>query len=300
MSTRRMNMQATPAAEAPVPTTATAIVQAQKAFAQAIASVSEADGAAVIAKDNLDGANTTKTALRQRVICELVDAADKGHWTYAHAEEGVNAAVKAWADGLRLNDPDAKRRAENTMGTFANECKNALKPEARSHVKRIFAEIAETWEDESTALAAAEDKAEVDAPLHKAFHAQYQAATGAINAYTHKKDWRKNAIAEGPVALARAIADDNQFDGNRVARLVKKVVADLRVIEADFPHEDLETVIDFLKNMDRDALVLARKKMLRALEKPAKRTITPKSAKPTKGKPSYEEENAAADDFDEE
>lgn len=299
MSTRRMNMQATPAAEAPVPTTATAIIQAQKAFAQAIASVSDADNAAAKAKTDLDGANTTKTALRQRIICELVDAADKGDWTFAHAEAGVNAAVETWAKGLRINDPDAKRRAENTMGTFANECKNALKPEARSHVKRVFAEIAETWDDESAALAAAEDKSKVDAPLHKAFHAQYQAATGAINAYTHKKDWRKNAIAEGPVALARAIADDNQFDGNRVARLVKKVVADLRAIEADFPHEDLETVIDFLKNMDRDALVLARKKMLRALAKPAKRTITPKSAK-GKGKPTYEEENAAADDFDEE
>ena len=229
----------------------------------------------------------------------MVDAADKGKWTFAHAEEGVNAAVKAWADGLRINDADVKRRTENTMGTFANECKNALKPEARPHVKRVFTEIAETWEAESAALAAAEDKSEVDAPLHKAFHAQYQAASGAIKAYTHKKDRLKEAIAEGPVALARAIADDNQFDGNCVARLVKKVVTDLRAIEADFPHEDLETVIDFLKNMDRDALVLARKKMLRALEKPAKRTITPKSAK-GKGKPSYEEENAAADDFDEE
>jgi len=193
-------------------------------------------------------ATDAATGGRVGIVMTLVDEALKHSWPHNYAMAGIDAAIES----LRLNQKD------NTLSQFRAEANRALHPKAREHVRADLTEAAKRWDAETKAVSeakAAADKAgvtfdrdAVDTPLHDAFKRSSFVVLQANGMADHRAADGEHVEDMGE--FCRDFTAKRQRDPKLLQRAVAKALATLRDVNVVFPHEALDSCLEYLEEVD--------------------------------------------------
>jgi len=261
--------------------------QAQNAYKGVIKRLLDSAADVTTARDAATAAGEQAQGIRVILLTELAKASADNGWQHNLAMQGIASAIEAYEK--TANDPSSVR----TLNQFKTECSRAIHPEARAHVKRDFERATKLWEAEDAAVAKAKaaavaagerfSRADVDTPLHDTFKRKYHFVIGstglaAARATKGRKEGDISALVDKPTELAEHVAGKERANSGRAKRMLNDVIAKLREINEEFPHQQWRTMLNFMEDISADDLVRMRDRHQRQqrnasdLRKPRKNT----------------------------
>lgn len=243
----------------PEPEEVTAI---RKAVTKALDAYAASAYSTMDAKIHHETAIDSERGVRERLMLNLSEVSAKLNCTKDHIDTAVTAAVAAWSEG--------KNTLPTTLAQFTTECKRAMHPAAREHVKTAYDASREAWSAEVQEQAdwrqackdtpKGEDKPEQPArPLQDAFiKRDFMVAghNGVLQTYIDM-DEKKNPSAriDDPTdfeTLAAQRLGAKQTDPRRAARELAKLADTLQGMFDTYHHDDIKAMLDYANDMVAD------------------------------------------------
>jgi hypothetical protein len=223
--------------------------------------------------------------VRESVMVRLAKLSIKNNWTAAHIEDGVNLALKAFADNHN------GQMLPSSLNQFKGELKRAMHPSAREHISEAITTGNAFWGKEvDNAKAVREANKHLPEgtkavapkePLKRAFQRRYHLIAGDKGLLQAHIDGLASAgLTDDPVALAGYRVRTTREDPDEAAKVIARLVKQISVIHEEFPAAELEAIIAFVKKSDV-AKALTRAKAKKNLEL-AGNTIKAENAKALK------------------
>lgn len=178
---------------------------------------------------------------REVILGSVADLSVADDWT----ELEIKAAAKAAAQ--MHNDATTK----SAVATFVNDCQRAAHPRVRARFNELFEIVRSAWLDEEEQRALDKD---APAPIKKLFKRKYHALLGTFKIVIDGV----NSIDDVQDLIDYANANDPDFDADKIAKKLEKIVDQLSDFNVDFPMTTISDAIKRLSEIDAKDLAAAR------------------------------------------
>jgi hypothetical protein len=198
-------------------------------------------------------ADNADVSTRKGIYVRLAGVSLASKYTQAHIDAGVDAAVTAYAES---RNSELDKVQQNSLKTFAGECKRVMHPAVREHVEQAYITCEALWAAEGDALKAAAEGETVATPYRDAFKKldfMVKNANGFLGAYMHK-DATVRSLAGNPEALAQHVIATARANPVAAAKRIVSVCETLAEICERFPDQGFHTLIAQLGAVDADKL----------------------------------------------
>jgi hypothetical protein len=204
-------------------------------------------------KSDNAAADNADVTTRKGIYVRLAGVSLANNYAQKHIDDGVDAAVLAYAES---RNSELDKVQQNTLKTFAGECKRVMHPAVREHVEQAYITCEALWAAEGDALKAAAEGETVATPYRDAFKKLdffVKNANGFLGAYVHK-DATVRSLAGNPEALAQHVIATARANPVAAAKRIASVAETLAEICERFPDQGFHTLVAQVAAIDADKL----------------------------------------------
>lgn len=190
--------------------------------------------------------NTSRLAIARRIA----GLSSANAWTDSEIKAAIERAKKM------SNDNPDDNRSDKSLGVFISEMNRVASPKVRD-VFNTLADACETaWSEEARLLNDAENKREVDAPVHK-YKSRIWHLTIDIARRVHKGE----LVVHGPYDVITWCKDhDPDEDAAKIAKKIEVMIETLQGFYSEFAHAGIYDAMEHLGGIDEDSLKAVRKR----------------------------------------
>lgn len=194
------------------------------------------------ARDMAADASKAETNARETILTSLADFSQTQQLT---SNEITAVAAKVI---VGQNDLDSQK----AVAQFIGECKRAMNPNVRAHVREIIGKRDMCWDSETERKVA--DKDEVT-PLRDTFKRRYHMMLAMFDAFGEGVTFE---TAEDVLRWGDEVAEKQRLDTKRVLKTLEAITKQLVAFHKDFPVEDIGVCIEALQGIDAKILKASR------------------------------------------
>lgn len=195
------------------------------------------------AREQAQGASQAEVNAREGILTALAD--------FSQAQQLTKDEITAIAAKVVAGQNDLE--SQKSVQQFVGECKRAMHPSVRGHVKQLTHMRDICWASETERKAA--DKTE-PTPLRDAFKRQYHMLLAMCDAQavgTHALE-----TPEDVLRFADFVSEKQRTDTSKVLKRLEGITRELVAFHKDFPVEDISVCIEALQGVDAKMLKRAR------------------------------------------